>query len=178
MYLPSALATCPQKRKKQTNNAPCPGGAVCPSVLLKHLYLQMFTVVKPGQATLTVLNPPPLLLGVCCCPVSWRSCSSSASTGLALYLLQQFRDGVGPPNALDLGLVVPDSSAHQSLQPAPLVLALQHCPASSPTHRSWSQLPALMSSLGSCSPATSSPGSALLCCTGEVQGLLSCCHSG
>lgn len=64
-----------------------------------------------------------------------------------------------------------------ALTPTLPVLVLQHCPASSPTCCSCGQLPH-SHTLGSYLPATLPPGSALLCCTGEVQGLLSCHHKG
>lgn len=55
LYLLSILAICPQKRNKQKASKQKKihlilEAAVCHSVLLKHHYLQMFTVMNHGQA--------------------------------------------------------------------------------------------------------------------------------
>lgn len=50
LYLCNLPTKQKQTKSKQTNTPSCPGDAVCHSVLLKHLYLQMSTVMNHGQA--------------------------------------------------------------------------------------------------------------------------------
>lgn len=69
----------------------------------------------------------------CCCSVSLRSCNFG-SAGLAPSCIQQFTDGLGQLKALDLGLSGSwVAQPISSLGPTPPRLALQHCPASSPS---------------------------------------------